>query len=254
MTLSPLAQSVIKIAEAAGQEILALSAPVITKKSDGSSVTTADLAAEALITKGLTALLDQAPIIAEEAMAGGQITSATDKFWLVDPLDGTQEFIEGRKEYCVCVALIVGNIPVLGVIHAPALGISWGVERHGLAWRRDSSHTTNPILATRVPAQPGLVAITSRNHQREEPDLSRFLQGQTISQHLHMGSALKFCALADGQADIYPRFGGTSEWDTAAGQAIVEAAGGRVQNLDGRPLVYGKPAWRNRGFIAWRRG
>ena len=170
-------------------------------------------------------------------------------FWLVDPLDGTKEFLSENGEFTVNIALIEGREPVLGAVLAPARGLAWRGLRGKGAVARDADGRTRAIAVRKAP--PGeLVAIASRSHR--DPETQAFLDHAGVSQCISAGSSLKFCLVAEGAADFYPRFGPTSEWDTAAAQAVVEAAGGAVVQLDGQPLRYNtKPELLNPHFLVY---
>jgi 3'(2'), 5'-bisphosphate nucleotidase len=218
----------------------------VAHKADASPVTEADRAAEALITEGLRRATPDLPVVAEEEVAAGHAREPAAAFWLVDPLDGTKEFSAGRDDFCVNIGLIRDGRPALGVVGVPAQGeLFCGIVGRG-AWKRGTAGEL-PIRARRIPAA-GAEVIASRSHANDER-LSEFLAGRKIAGVTNAGSALKFCRLAEGRADLYPRFGRTMEWDTAAPQAVLEAAGGAVRTLDGRPLGYGKPGWDNPHFI-----
>ena len=220
-------------------------------KSDASPLTEADLRAEAIITPALRALLAGVPVIAEEAHARGecgQLALPGDAtFWLVDPLDGTREFVARNGEFTVNIALVRDGEPVLGVVFAPALGRLYAGERGQGAWLEDEGGRRE-LRCRHVPAA-GLTVATSRVHG-DRAAVEALLQGQPVAQHLSAGSSLKFGLLASGQADVYPRYGRTMEWDTAAGQAVLVAAGGSVCDTAGRTLRYGKPGFENPHFIA----
>jgi len=222
----------------------------VARKEDDSPVTEADLAAEAIITPVLERLTPDIPIVAEEAASRGEIPDVGDKpFWLVDPLDGTKEFLNRNGEFTVNIGLIVDKQPVLGVIFAPALGDTYtGIVGVG-ATRAQSGAAAEPITIREVPSD-GVTVLASRRHGDPET-LSAFLDGRPLAGMKNAGSSLKFCLLAAGKADVYPRFGPTMEWDTAAGHAILRAAGGRVTTEDGAPLLYAKNPLRNPNFIAW---
>lgn len=217
-------------------------------KADRSPVTEADHAAEAIITAGLRAATPEIPVVAEEEMAGGRVPDRADAYWVVDPLDGTREFTNGRDEFAVCIGLVRAGRPVLGVIGAPTQGVLWGGIVGVGAWRHDADGE-RPISA-RPPPPEGVVVVASRSHGNSA-SLDAFLAGRNVTSVINAGSALKFCRVAEGEADLYPRFGPTMEWDTAAAQAVLEAAGGRVLVLETmQPLTYGKPDWRNPHFLA----
>ncbi len=221
-------------------------------KADASPVTAADRAAERLLVDGLRGLTPDVPVVAEEEMAEGHLPGAVgDLFWLVDPLDGTKEFIGRNGEFTVNVGLIADGQPLLGVVAAPAIDTCWwGAMGHGAVMRRMGE--VRAIQARSVPAA-GPVAMVSRSHG--SPDEAGFLAAVGATDRVAAGSSMKFCRIAEGEADLYPRFGRTMEWDTAAGHAVLRAAGGRVTTRDGAPLTYGKPGFVNdTGFIARGRG
>lgn len=216
-------------------------------KSDESPVTAADHEAEALILAALREAAPEIPVVAEEEIAAGLTSEPAETYWLVDPLDGTREFSKGRDDFCVCIGLIRRHEPVLGVICAPVSGVLWSGLVGAGATRTDTTGT-RPI-ATRPIPQAGMTVVASRNHA-DEARLRPFLAGHPVAGVTNMGSALKFCEVAEGRADLYPRFGTTMEWDTAAGHAIIRAAGGEVFDMaTDRPLAYGKPGWRNGDFL-----
>jgi 3'(2'), 5'-bisphosphate nucleotidase len=218
----------------------------VERKADHSPVTQADRAAEAIIVAGLRAAWPQIPVIAEEEVAAGRITAACPEFWLVDPLDGTREFTSGSDEFAVNIGLVRDGRMALGVVGVPAAGALFGGIVGRGAWKRTGG-TTVAVHARRPPAE-GLTVVASRHHG-DPAELERFLRGRRVARTLNSGSSLKFCRLAEGEADLYPRFGRTMEWDTAAPQAVLEAAGGSVCTLDGAPLRYGKPGWENPHFV-----
>lgn len=235
-------------ARSAGDEILRLVARGfdVETKADRSPVTECDRAAEAIILEALRTAAPGVPVIAEEQVAAGRIPAHGDMFLLVDPLDGTKEFVRGGSDYTVNIGLIVGGAPVLGVVHQPATGTSWsGVVGAG-AFRED--HAGQRRIAVRpLGADRSAVASKSHFNQATADYLERAIG---LCGHVAAGSSLKFCMVAEGQADIYPRLSPTSEWDTAAGHAVLLAAGGRVDGPDGAALTYGKPGFVNRGFCA----
>src|SRR5262249_11490223 len=162
--------------------------------------------------------------------------------------DGTKEFIAKNGEFAVLIGLVEDGRPVLGVVHGPAIGVTYAAHGAGTAMRRVDGGEWRPIRARA--AADGLVVIHSRTNENSRR-LAEYFEGREIQQRISCGSALKFGVLAAGEADLYPRFGTTMEWDTAAGQAVLEAAGGQVFGFDGEPLRYGKPGLRNDGFLAW---
>jgi 3'(2'), 5'-bisphosphate nucleotidase len=220
----------------------------VEHKADRSPVTAADQEAEALIERGLGEIDPAIPMIGEEAAAAGRVPEfANGPFWLVDPLDGTKEFLTRNGEFTVNIALVEGGRPILGVVTAPALGVAWwGAVGQG-AVRREQGQA-RAIQVRPRPAQ-GMVAVASRSHRDAETDA--WLAEHGITETVSAGSSLKFCLVAEGKADVYPRFGPTMEWDTAAGHAVLLAAGGRVVTRDGAPLTYAKPTLKNPSFIAW---
>lgn len=215
-------------------------------KDDGSIVTEADHAAEKIIAAGLRAACPEIPVIAEEEAAAGKITAATPCFWLVDPLDGTREFAGGGDDFAVNVGLVRDGRVVLGAVGVPATGEMFGGIVGVGAWKRQNGRET-PVIA-RVPPPEGLTVLASRRHG-DAATLDAFLKDRKVAKMVNFGSSLKFCRLAEGIADLYPRFGRTMEWDTCAPQAVLEAAGGSVRTLDGKPLLYGKPGWDNPHFV-----
>jgi 3'(2'), 5'-bisphosphate nucleotidase len=216
-------------------------------KSDASPVTEADEQAEALIVPALAALAPGVPIVAEEAVAAGRIPAVGDWFWLVDPLDGTKEFVSRNGEFTVNVALVHRGEPVLGVVLAPALQrLFSGIAGQG-AWIEEQGRR-RPIHCRAVPSE-GLTVVASRSHG-DAAALDAFLAGRKVAAFAAAGSSLKLCLVAAGEADLYPRFGRTMEWDIAAGHAVLAAAGGRVLTLDGAPLRYAKPGFENPHFVA----
>ena len=223
----------------------------VREKSDASPVTEADEAAERLIIPALRALTPNIPIIAEEAAAAGELdTISGDYFWLVDPLDGTKEFIARRDEFTVNIALIERGKPVMGVVHAPALGSTYYGAGSGTAMAEIDGNAALPINVRQIPSD-GATVVSSRSHGNEEK-LNELTGAMKISGHRTAGSSLKFCLVATGEADIYPRYGPTCEWDTAAGHAVLHAAGGSVRLLDGGDFNYGKTdvKYLNPQFIA----
>ena len=219
----------------------------VERKSDESPVTEADRLAEAIIVEGLRAAMPDIPVVAEEEVSAGIVTAAAHRFWLVDPLDGTRDFAKGRSEYAVCIGLVEEGRAVLGVIALPPSGEVFGGLLGAGAWKQDDGGPRRGIHVRKVPAD-GLTVLASRTYA-DDPRMLPFLAGRPVAERRAVSSALKFCRVAEGAADLYPRFGGTMEWDTAAGQALVEAAGGMVTLVDGTPLRYGKDGWRNPDFV-----
>lgn len=219
-------------------------------KDDASPVTDADEAAEKVILEQLAALTPDIPVVAEEAAAAGDIPDVADgPFWLVDPLDGTKEFLKRNGEFTVNIALIDRRVPILGVVYLPVPDRLYaGIVGHG-AWRRDAAGDTS--IGTRRPPTEGLTVVGSRSHG-DASAMEAFLDGRAVAEMKPAGSSLKFCLVAEGSADVYPRLGRTMEWDVAAGHAVLAAAGGRVTLTDGTPFTYAKNAiFENPHFVAW---
>lgn len=230
----------------------------VDRKDDSSPVTEADERAEKLILDALAKADPALPVIAEESVAAGNIPEHGSRFALVDPLDGTKEFINKRGEFTVNIAIIENGVPVMGVVYAPALDRLFVAESRFSAWQAKvtpgaalpAAEARKPLRIRRAP-EVGLTAIASKSHRSAETN--RFLEQQKIADIISAGSSLKFCLIAAGEADLYPRHGRTMEWDTAAGHAVAEAAGARVTEEDGSPLLYGKAArgYDNPYFIVW---
>ena len=240
----PLLAPVIELAHQAGEAILPFwrADVAVTAKADDSPVTAADLAAHHLILAGLTALDPSIPVLSEEDSDIPQNVRATwQRWWLVDPLDGTKEFISGSEEFTVNIALIEQGRVVFGVVSMPSNGRCYFGGTGLGAWRAEPGAEAQPIRVrdTPPPAQPFTV-VASRRHS--SPEQERLLAGLGASLgELHLaniGSSLKFCLLAEGAADCYPRLAPTSQWDTAAAQGVLEGAGGEVLDLDGAPFCY----------------
>ncbi len=242
-------------AVAAGKAIMAVYAEEfdVRQKLDKTPVTEADLAAERVIVGMLKEAFRDIQIVSEEMVDAEGLPPSASRFWVVDPLDGTREFVAKNGEFAVCIGLVEDGRPVLGVLHGPAVGLTYAAHGPGTATRQRDGGPIERIGA-RVPARDGLVVVHSRSHENSRR-VGEFLESYPVLERRKCGSALKFGLIAAGEADLYPRFGTTMEWDTAAGQAILEAAGGRVETLAGMPLGYGKPGLKNDGFVAWgRRG
>lgn len=250
--LAALLPLVVAIARRAGGAIMPYfrGAYVTAHKDDRSPVTDADHAADAAIKPALAALLPGVAVVTEESVASAPAPEslAQLRYWLVDPLDGTKEFVNHRAEFTVNIALVEQGRPVLGVLHLPAENITYAAAGPGTAVKIVGEGPPERIAARAAPAE-GLVVAHSRSHNKWN-DLEQFLAPYRVAARVIKGSALKFGLIAEGSADLYPRLGPTSEWDTAAGQAILEAAGGSVADHEGRPLVYGKPRFRNPPFVA----
>lgn len=244
-------EAVIDIAHRAGAAIMQVYANGfdIERKADDSPVTSADLAAHRLIVQGLSELTPDIPVLSEEsAQLPWETRRPWQRYWLVDPLDGTREFIKRNGEFSVNIALIEDGLPVFGVVQAPVTGVIWHGARGDKAYRR-AGEQQSPITTQVPPAQPLRVAA-SRSHRsaRTEELLARMGEIELVAQ----GSSLKFCRIAEGTLDVYPRLGPTSEWDTAAGQCVLEAAGGVLLAADsGEPFRYNqRPRLLNGDFVA----
>lgn len=226
----------------------------VSHKADSSPVTEADQAAEALILARLQHVAPDIPIVAEEQVAAGRVPAVADEFFLVDPLDGTKEFIQKRGDFTVNIALIRARTPVLGVVFAPAKSSLFaGDVPARRAFRSDQSTESgapSPRREIHVRSAPanGITAVSSRSHATPETDA--YLSLCNVADRVSVGSSLKFCLVAAGEADLYPRLGRTMEWDTAAGHAVLLASGGSVWGPGGVPLLYGKPGFENPFFVA----
>lgn len=246
--LNDISSKIIEIAERAGEEILSVYSAGfdVRTKSDASPVTDADERSERLIIAALTQLAPDIPVVAEESVAEGKVPDIKDSpFFLVDPLDGTKEFISRNGEFTVNIALVDQGLPCIGVVHVPVLGDSYWCDGENRAWRRRRASDPEPIRC-RVP-DGGLVVVASRSHRDSKTD--QYLEDFDVREQISAGSSVKFCRVAEGAADLYPRLGRTMEWDVAAGHAVVNAAGGSVTTLDDQPLTYGKPEFANPYFV-----
>ncbi len=226
------------LAQQAGEQILEVYETdfSVQSKDDASPLTAADLAAHNTIKKGLSALTPGVPLLSEESRAIPWSTRGQwQTYWLVDPLDGTREFVNRNGEFTVNIALIDGHRPVMGVVHVPVNGVTYSAAAGFGAWRQDSDGSERAIRVQQ-PASSPLRVVGSRSHPGL--DLADYLDELGPHEIVPMGSSLKFCLVAEGRADIYPRLGPTSEWDTAAAQAVVECAGGRVLTGNGSALAY----------------
>lgn len=235
-----------RLAIKAGQAILQIRSEgvEVLRKGDDSPVTEADRAGEEIILHGLAEHLGEIPVIAEEAMAAGrQPDISGERFILVDPLDGTREFIKGNGDFTVNIALVEGRIPVVGAVLAPAQGRMWcGTRSAASAYDVEmatGTRSARQAIRCKTPSDP-LRIVASASHRTAETEafIAQFAGAETVS----VGSSLKFCLLAEGKADLYPRFGRTMEWDTAAGDAVLRAAGGMTVTPDGHEFRYGKTA------------
>jgi len=225
---------------------------VVEYKSDSSPVTAADKAAEALILAFLRAAAPGIPIVAEEEAAQGRVPDVSGTFFLVDPLDGTKEFIKHGTDFTVNIGLIENGVPTMGAVYAPARGtLYWGDCVSKQAWRAPqpphAARGAAEPISVRKPMKPPC-AVASKSHNT--PQTEAWLANAGVKNRVSVGSSLKFVLVASGDADVYPRPAPTMEWDTAAGDAVLRAAGGRVFDLDGQPLLYGKEKFFNPGFVA----
>ncbi len=261
-SLAELAHSLIApVLEAGAVEMRHYEAGVMVEaKTDQSPVTIADREAEEILLRALAELAPEVPVVAEEAVSDGKLPQIGETFFLVDPLDGTREFINKRGEFTVNVALIEAGVPVLGLVYAPAIGELYVTLARGRAGLARIANAARPgqvgegafeEIRVRVPDTERLTAVASRSHMT--PETESYLTRYAIAERRDSGSSLKFCAIARGAADIYPRLGPTMEWDIAAGHAVLMAAGGSVTTPDGAPLRYGKAesGFRNGNFVAW---
>jgi 3'(2'), 5'-bisphosphate nucleotidase len=249
--LTALAEALLPIVEHAGTAIMRVygSAFAVQHKDDHSPLTQADLESQRIIIEGLQQITPDIPIVAEESAAvPWSVRGAWRELWMVDPLDGTREFVKRNGEFTVNVALVVDHEPLLGVVAAPAQGLAfWGAA--GLGAYRLTQGAKSERVHTSPPRHPARV-LGSRSHA--SPEILAYLQRLGPHVLCPMGSSLKFCRIAEGNADLYPRFGATSEWDTAAGQAVLEAAGGHVTRMDGHRLRYNcRESLINGDFVAF---
>ena len=250
LDLPPLIPPLLAMAREAGAAIMAVyqAGPGrVQHKADDSPLTVADLAAHQVLANRLAPLLPGCPVVSEEDEASLHHRVTEQRFWLIDPLDGTKEFIARNGEFTVNIALIDQGRSVLGVVYAPALdALYWGGRGLG-AFRFHQGATTPLSVAPRTPGTPCRV-LASKSHLNA--DTQAFIDRLGPVSLVQAGSSLKFCRIAEGEADLYPRLSPTCEWDTAAAQAVLEGAGGTVVDLEHRPLRYGKPDILNPSFIA----
>jgi len=236
--LDALREGIIALAREAAARILVVydSDFAVERKDDQSPLTAADMAAHHCIVDGLEQLTPDIPVLSEESAedVAALVRRRWSRLWLVDPLDGTREFVKRNGEFTVNIALIDDGVPILSVVQAPVTGALWHAARGRGAFRREGRHDIP--LATRIPALPPLRVAASRSHA--DPRSAALMQRMGEIEPMPLGSSLKFCRIAEGGMDVYPRFGPTSEWDTAAGQCVLEAAGGLVIDPRGRPLRY----------------
>ena len=249
MNKKALLEHVVNVAREAGEAAMAVyrTDSSVRGRKDASRVIEADEHAEKVILRHLAELTPHIPVVSEEQAAKGRIPTFGTMFWLVDPLDGTKEFIQRNGEFTVNIALVTGGRPTLGVVLAPALKrLFAGAEGQGA--RVEDASGERPIVCRSVP-RAGMTVVTSRSHG-DARSLGRVLAGRKVAAQMSAGSSLKFCLVAAGEADLYPRLGRTMEWDTAAGHAVLQAAGGQVTTLEGKDLRYGKPGLFNPHFVA----
>ena len=250
-----LLQGLAEAAVAAGAAIMAIydSDFAVEYKSDSSPVTAADAAGEAVILETLARIAPGIAVVAEEEVAAGRIPDTEGEFFLVDPLDGTKEFVSRNGDFTVNIALIEDHTPGLGVVFAPVeRRLFAGDVRRGVAWSAPvDAHGTigqpEPLRIRSAPAE-GLAAVASRSHN--SPATEAYLDQFDVATRVSRGSSLKLCLVACGEADLYPRLGPTMEWDIAAGDAVLRAAGGSLSAPDGTPMRYGKLRFFNPGFVA----
>lgn len=251
LNLSSLSSEISILARRAGTAILEIYATDFSfnSKADSSPVTVADTAAEEIITRGLQTLTPNIPIVAEEAASAGYLPDISGgTFWLVDPLDGTREFLKRNGEFTVNIGLVHERVPVLGVVYAPTFNDLYsGGEQMG-AIRISGKSAPSAIRVRKIPMS-GVTVVASRHHNSQE-EANDLVNGRSVAERKTTGSSIKFCLVAAGEADFYPRHGRTMEWDTAAGHAILSAAGGRIVTTGGKPLLYGKPGFENPTFVA----
>ncbi len=247
-----LVEQIGEITRRAGREIMKIYNTDfdVETKGDGSPVTQADQMAEALIFRAIReGISGSYPLVGEEAVSEGKApTIGSGPFWLIDPLDGTKEFVKRSGDFTVNIALIEDGLPVLGVVHLPASDDTYMASRAGVFAQYGGEGKAIQIACREAPKQ-GLIAVASKNHLTQET--TDYLEKLPIGGTINVGSSLKFCRVAEGRADVYPRFGPTCEWDTAAGHAVLMYAGGEViRPEDGLPLRYGKPDFLNGHFVA----
>jgi 3'(2'), 5'-bisphosphate nucleotidase len=253
MDYRSLLSDVLNIADAASERVLEIYQTdfKVEYKDDKSPLTAADLASHDIIDAGLRKLTPDIPILSEEsANAPWSERRHWQRFWLVDPIDGTKDFTRRTGEFTVNIALVEDGEPVMGVVTAPALEEAfWGIKGEG-AWKRASDGSEKSISVVEPPARKRVVA--SKNHLNDET--RSFMESLGEHEMVQAGSSLKFCRIAEGEADVYPRIGPTCEWDTGAAHAVLSAAGGKVETLAGEPLKYGKEDVYNPHFVASGKG
>lgn len=252
--LRDLLPQVVEIGREAGRAVMKVygeANPRVEYKEDRSPLTQADIASHHTILSGLREVTPEWPVLSEESKEiPFEERRRWQYFWLVDPLDGTKEFLKRNGEFTTNIALMENAVPILGVVYAPVIEKMYYAARGEGSWSVERETVTQ--IRTRSSGNGKFRVVMSRSHYASgERDVSRFTGGRTDCEFVSMGSSLKFCLVAEGTADIYPRTGPTMEWDTAAAHCIVEQAGGSVTDLDGNPLKYNKPVLLNPGFVVW---
>lgn len=250
--LAGLLPRVVDLAQEAGKAILSVYAQAdlaVKLKQDNSPLTQADLQSHRVIVDGLSRLSPDWPILSEESEEVPFDRRALwDRFWLVDPLDGTKEFLHRTGEFTVNIALVERGAPILGVVYAPVVDGMYFATRGAGAFKTHAGLISR--IETTRPAKAVLRTVISRFHHSQEKSLDQFVQDERQCEFIAMGSSLKFCLVAEGAADVYPRTGPTMEWDTAAAHCILVEAGGAITDLDGNSMRYNKPILLNPGFVA----
>ena len=243
----------VALAREAGAEIMQVYATDFEAraKDDASPVTEADLAADRVIVAGLENAFSDIPVVTEERAESHDVAAAGDRFFLIDPLDGTKEFVKRGGDFTVNIALIENGVPTRGVVYAPALDRLFWTDDAGTAWLKDADAEPRKMQVT-TPDNAALNVVASKSHRDAATD--EYINRYNVADFKSAGSSLKFCLLAAGEADLYPRLGRTMEWDTGAGHAVLRAAGGAVDAWTGGPLSYGKPGFENPFFIAYSEG
>lgn len=252
--LAGLVPEVVALARKASEAVMRIyhGDHTVRRKADASPVTEADHASEAIILEGLRRLTPQIPVVSEEEVSskGADFDHAKPpkRFWLVDPVDGTKEFVARRGEFTINIGLVENGRPMLGVLHSPISGATYAAAGPSSAtvYRKDAP--PQPIHVRRPP-DAGIVVVASRSHG-DKAGVTAFLEDYKVAERRLMGSAIKLALIAEGVGDLYPRFGPTMEWDTCAGHAILEAAGGTITTMSGKPLLYGKRDFLNPDFVA----
>jgi 3'(2'), 5'-bisphosphate nucleotidase len=250
--LAALLPEVVTLARAAGQVVMEIYGelnPAVEYKSDHSPLTQADLVSHHTIEKGLLRLAPYWPVLSEESKEiPFEQRKSWEYFWLVDPIDGTKEFLKRSGEFTINIALMERSAPILGVVFAPVFDKLYYGARGAGCWLADRGQVSQ--IRTARSGNGKTRVVVSRSHGSGEEDIGRFTGDAANCEFVSMGSSLKFCLVAEGVADVYPRIGPTMEWDTAAAQCLVEEAGGTVTDLEGNPMYYNKPNLLNPGFIA----